>query len=256
MATTPQLTPFQLGLTKVLSDVRTASDFKYYIPAGTEQVEICACGCPRVVTVQDGRGWCRECWGRESQKRDPGLFLKESNVPHIFLQATFDNFEGDIAGIRRVGTGQPTPSIVLTGVTGSGKSRIACQIMREVVSAGRAYGKKFWFLSAYRLVYEMLDTMGKDGGKKLDIVDRYARYDLLVIDDLGFDDESKFATGHFFALIDMRILAGLPTIITTNIPTNEWARDLGARIESRLAGMTVFALPFGDFRKRKACKQK
>lgn len=233
--------------------------FARYIPPDGIHENSCQCGVfgdASAVVAREGRYWCRDCWSKETQKRNPVPFLHEANVPRIFLQASFDNFEGDIAGIRRAAAQMPIPSIVLTGVTGSGKSRIACQIMREYVAAGIAVGKKYWFLSAYRLVYEMLDTMVRDGGRKLDIVDRYAKYDLLVIDDLGFDDESKFATGHFFALIDMRILLGLPTIITTNIPPNEWARDLGARIESRLAGMTVFALPFGDFRKRKSCKQK
>lgn len=209
--------------------------------------------CGKVIFTDDCP-FCGPCYDKLHQCSNPETFLRKSNVPAIFIEASFSNFKGDISGIYKavtVDNDATIPNIVLTGITGSGKSRISCQILRHLVQMGQAWEKKFWFLPAYRFIYEMLDTMGKDGGKKLDIVDRYAGYDVLVIDDLGFDDDSKWATGQFYALIDMRILAGLPTIITTNIPPAEWGRDLGGRIESRLAGMEVFQLPFVDYRKKR-----
>lgn len=227
-------------------------DYKKYIPDVVVENRHCE-DCYVVLSIADGDGLlCRECAKKRYLRKRPETFLRSCNVPEIYINASFDNFVGGgIDGLRKAAACDPFRSIVIQGVTGSGKTRIACSIMRELIQSGRSDGKRFWFMSAYRFIYEMLDTMGHDGGRKLDIVDRYAKYDLLVIDDLGFDDESKWATGQFYALIDMRVNEGLPTIITTNVKPEDLARDLGARIASRLAGMDIFALPFSDYRKKR-----
>lgn len=235
-----------------------SSDFTRYIPKmdNVDDTPKCKCGndCYMFPGFKKYESLCEDCLKKLQMKRLPEAFLAKANIPSIFWRSkvSFDNFEGGgINGIRTAIAIDPLPNIVLTGMTGSGKSRIACQIFHELITTGRAYRKNLWFLSAYRLIYEMLDTMSRDGGHKLDIIDRYAKYDVLIIDDLGFDDESKWATGQFYALIDMRINECRPTIITTNVKPADWARDLGARIESRLAGMEVFELPFGDYRKKR-----
>jgi chromosomal replication initiation ATPase DnaA len=225
-------------------------DFKRYIPAESIKTEFCDdCGEP-LLRGEEFR--CNECTRKRNLLKYPEPFLRSCNVPEIYIKASFDNFVGGgIDGLRKAAACDPLKNIVIQGVTGSGKTRIACSILRELITSGRSDGKHYWFMSAYRFIYEMLDTMGRDGGRKLDIVDRYAKYDLLVIDDLGFDDESKWATGQFYALIDMRVNEGLPTIITTNVKPEDLARDLGARIASRLAGMDIFVLPFTDYRKKR-----
>lgn len=53
------------------------------------------------------------------------------------------------------------------------------------------------------------------------LLDRMGKYQMLILDDLGVERDSAFATEQVFNVIDARARAGLPLIVTTNLTMDE-----------------------------------
>jgi DNA replication protein DnaC len=73
--------------------------------------------------------------------------------------------------------------------------------------------------------------------------DRYFACDLLIVDDLGTEMPGQFTTAALYGLINDRLLAGKPTIISTNLTIEEFERRYNRQIASRLRGSYV-RVPF------------
>lgn len=79
------------------------------------------------------------------------------------------------------------------------------------------------------------------------------RFDLLVLDDLGAERQSSFAMEQVFEVIDGRVKAGLPMIVSTNLTLPELSRpsDMGyARIYDRILSVCVPLLFSGPSRRK------
>ena len=68
------------------------------------------------------------------------------------------------------------------------------------------------------------------------IGEKYLACDLLIVDDLGTEMPGQFTTAALYSLINDRILAGRPTIISTNLTSEEIAQRYNRQIASRLRG--------------------
>ena len=60
--------------------------------------------------------------------------------------------------------------------------------------------------------------------------------DLLIIDDLGTELPGNFVTAALYDLVNERLLAGKPMIVSTNLLIGEIATRYGPQIASRLQG--------------------
>ena len=60
--------------------------------------------------------------------------------------------------------------------------------------------------------------------------------DLLIVDDLGTEMPGQFTNVALYSLINDRLLASKPTIISTNLSTEDIARRYTPQIASRLRG--------------------
>ena len=60
--------------------------------------------------------------------------------------------------------------------------------------------------------------------------------DLLIIDDLGTELSGNFVTAALYNVINDRLLAGKPMVISTNLNIDELARRYSPQIASRLQG--------------------
>ena len=65
---------------------------------------------------------------------------------------------------------------------------------------------------------------------------KYNDCDLLIVDDLGTEMPGQFTTAALYALVNDRLLAGKPTIISTNLNMNEICQRYSPQIASRLEG--------------------
>ena len=60
--------------------------------------------------------------------------------------------------------------------------------------------------------------------------------DLLILDDLGMEFSSPFYVSCLYNLINTRMLADLPTIISTNLNQSQMQERYGDAITSRITG--------------------
>ncbi len=122
-------------------------------------------------------------------------------------------------------------SLLLVGATGLGKTHLSSAIAKCVIEKGYtvAYDSAQNIISAFER-----DRFAKDGERRDS--EKYLNSDLLIIDDLGAEVQSKAATAYFYTIINTRILASKPTIVSTNLTPTQLNTQYERRIVSRLFG--------------------
>lgn len=137
-------------------------------------------------------------------------------------------------------------SLLFMGSTGLGKTHISSAIAKKVIEKGCSvvYDSAHNIISAFER-----DRFAKDGEVRSD---RYLDADLLIIDDLGSEIQSKSSTSYFYTVINTRLIASKPTIVSTNLNPKELTEVYDTRIVSRLFGeYKVLIFEGEDIRKAK-----
>lgn len=121
-----------------------------------------------------------------------------------------------------------SPSLLLYGKTGLGKTHLSLAIAGNAVEEG--YG--VIYSSAQNLFNKLeKDKFGKaDANTEEAILD----CDLLIIDDLGAEFTTQFTVSALYNIVNSRELEGKPTIISTNLMPEQLTKDYGERIASRI----------------------
>ncbi|MBM4355506.1 MAG: ATP-binding protein [Deltaproteobacteria bacterium] len=113
-------------------------------------------------------------------------------------------------------------NLVFTGDTGVGKTGLATGILMRALQDGyRGY-----FIKAPELFERLLATLADSSSRRL--LAKLVRYDVLLVDELGYLNLRTEQTNLFFRLIDDRYMAHRATIITTNLDYDQWRRLLGS----------------------------
>jgi DNA replication protein DnaC len=129
--------------------------------------------------------------------------------------------------------------------TGSGKTRLAAECGLHAALAGH----RVTFKNLGRLLDEMRATFDKgQGTETVDaIMHRMVTADLLILDDLGAHNPTKFAQEKLFAILDERLYQRRAMVITTNYDPETLGPAvspenpiMGERIASRLADLCSF----------------
>ena len=106
-------------------------------------------------------------------------------------------------------------NLVLIGNPGTGKTGLAIGLLREACLNG--YRGRFY--NAQELIDELYASLADRSTAKL--LNRLARYPVLVIDELGYLSVNPEQTNAFFKLLDRRYNR-VSTILTTNLDYPEW----------------------------------
>jgi DNA replication protein DnaC len=117
-------------------------------------------------------------------------------------------------------------NVVFIGDTGVGKTGLATGILLEALEAGY----RGLFIKAQDLFDEMYTTLADQSSRAF--VNRLARIDLLVIDEMGYLNLRPEQTNIFFKLMDERHREK-STIITTNLKYKRWVDFLGNKEMTR-----------------------
>ncbi len=107
-------------------------------------------------------------------------------------------------------------NIVFHGKTGVGKTGLAVGILRQAIIAG--YRGRFY--NVQDLLDQLYASLADRSTPKL--LNALCRYDLLLLDELGYLTLKKEQMNAFFKLMKERYEAGRPTIITTNLQPEQW----------------------------------
>ncbi len=123
-------------------------------------------------------------------------------------------------------------NLLVIGGTGLGKTFLSACIARTVADRG------------YSVVYETASHLfGKLEQNRFSPSEESRREaakfdscDLLILDDLGTEMPGQFVTAALYSLLNDRLLAGKPMVVSTNLTVEEMKRRYSPQIASRLEG--------------------
>lgn len=155
------------------------------------------------------------------------------------------NYVENFAEMRKRGKG-----LLLYGEVGVGKSYYAACIVNALIDRGYPC-----LMTDFPRLEKTISGM-YDG--KQEYIDGLNRFPLLVIDDLARERDTDYMIEIVQDVVNNRYLAGLPTIITTNLTAEEIKNPVDIRKQrtySRLLEMCVPVEVIGKDRRRKQLKQ-
>ena len=119
--------------------------------------------------------------------------------------------------------------IGLIGNRGTGKTRLAAEVMRDYA---RMFGR---YTTAMGLFLRIRSTFGKKGGEsESDIVREFSKAPLLVLDEIQERGGTEWEDRLLTHILDARYGEMRPSIIIANLTRTALAQQLGDSINSRL----------------------
>lgn len=138
-------------------------------------------------------------------------------------------------------------SVLLVGGTGLGKTHLSASVARELISKGH-----FVICESAENIFSNYNKERFAQDESDLICDKYLECELLIIDDLGAEAVTQYSVSCLYNLINTRINEGKPTILSTNLSSNDIRKIYNDRITSRLFGEFVIIVFTGnDIRKLK-----
>jgi DNA replication protein DnaC len=204
---------------------------------------------PKETATKDYHSEVREEW-------------RKLKIPPMYLTKTFKEFKTSEGNLKKVydacveyADGFPFaykkyiaekkhayPSLMLSAITGTGKTHLACAIGHRVLDRwhGEAIPCPIYFVSEGEIYRRIIATYSYSNDEKInkpsedDIVNNLIQVPILILDDLGKEvrNDLKFVQRILFNVIDGRYRIMRPMIITTNMSNNELLTYLGDSSQS------------------------
>ncbi len=123
-------------------------------------------------------------------------------------------------------------NLLLSGNPGLGKTFLSACIARTVADRGYSVA----YETAGHLFTKMERAKFGNDEQARQETEGYTQCDLLILDDLGTEMPGQFTNVALYSLINDRLLLGKPTIISTNLTTEDIGKRYTPQIASRLRG--------------------
>lgn len=123
-------------------------------------------------------------------------------------------------------------NLLLNGNPGLGKTFLSACIARTVADSGFSVV----YESAVHLFARLEAAKFSGSQEEKQQAGKYTACDLLIVDDLGTEMTTQFVSTALYTLLNDRLLAGAPTIVSTNLQSDEIVRRYTPQIASRLLG--------------------
>jgi DNA replication protein DnaC len=155
------------------------------------------------------------------RERRTGRWLRESKLP---LEKNLETFEmkrlpkGVATQVRTLLDGSflaARENVLAFGNPGSGKTHLLCAIGQELIHRGH----RVYFSPCSLLVQGLL--VAKRDLKLSRVLKRLSRYEAIVIDDIGYVQQSREEMEVLFTLLAERYERG-SVMITSNLPFSRW----------------------------------
>jgi DNA replication protein DnaC len=142
--------------------------------------------------------------------------------------------------------------LLFYGNTGNGKTFTAACIANALIDM-----KVPVLMTSFSKIIKQITGMRAED--KIDYLNSINRYDLLILDDLGAERESKYALEIVYDVVDSRYKSGKPMIITTNLTMAEMKNPINMdyqRIYDRILEMCMQIHFEGESRRKDKAKEK
>ncbi len=178
---------------------------------------------------------------KEIQSGNAELKMRKIGITKRLMHLGFDDFIADtpekhhaLSRCKAVADdilkGIQTPSLILSGGVGTGKTLLACSIAKAIMAKSSVR-----IITATDLFQEIKDSWGKDSDKnEKQVVNYYGRLDLLIIDEIGVGTNSEFESNTLFRFIKNRNDEMKPTILISNLGSDEFRECVDKRTRDRL----------------------
>jgi DNA replication protein DnaC len=161
----------------------------------------------------------REC--EERQENRTAKMLRESQLPLEKSLAAFDAKRLPAKAARQMRSLldgsflERSENVLVFGNPGSGKTHMLQAISQELIRRGH----RMLFTSCEMLVQQLL--IAKRDLKLSRLIQRYARYEGMIIDDLGYIRQTREEMEVVFTLLAERYERG-SVLLTSNLPFSKW----------------------------------
>lgn len=137
-------------------------------------------------------------------------------------------------------------NMIVTGRTGTGKTHLACAMIRNILHLGG--------FARYVTSEDMANSIANawtqpDSSEAMEIY-RFTEYDLLILDEYGLHDQHENRLKLVHKVLYSRYDAKKPTVVISNFTTVELKQNLGDRLWSRFQhdGLIVVECNWNDQR--------
>jgi DNA replication protein DnaC len=202
----------------------------------------------------------RECDQRRSNRI--GKLLKESGLPLEKSLETFDSKRLPVKVSRQLkvllegGFLDRKENLLIFGNPGAGKSHLLCAIAQELIVV---HGRKIKYATCPLLVQDLLAAkrdlrLGKE-------IKKLAKYDGLIIDEMGYVQQSREEMEVVFTLLAERYERG-SVLLTSNLPFSKWegifkdAMTTAAAIDRLVHHCVILELNIPSYRMEQAKKNR
>lgn len=214
---------------------------------------------------------CPDCYaaGQEAERRAGQIreavryFERHSGVPARFRDATFEGYQPQTAPAGAILTRlkgyadnftkyqEKGISLLLCGKTGTGKTHLACSILRCLAHKHGIIGV---YDTTYRAIQRVRATYSGDDESEQGAIVSYTLPDLLVLDEIGVQYGTDSERLILFSILNGRYEEMRPSILISNLTVPEIREYLGDRILDRLAenGGAILTFDWSSYRRRRA----
>lgn len=127
-----------------------------------------------------------------------------------------------------------SPSFLFKGGTGLGKTHLSLAIAGKAIEKG--FGVIYGSAQSFSVALEKERFRREDPENPRDTNSQLLACDLLILDDLGTEFPSSYVNAALYNIVNTRMLAEKPTIISTNLSMKELEERYSERFASRIAG--------------------
>ncbi len=192
------------------------------------------------------------------QQNKVARYLKESKLP---LEKNFDQFDKNKLPVKakqqlsQLLEGHfvdHRENILAFGTPGGGKTHLLCAIGEHLI---RTQGRRVFFTTCSEIVEKLLTAKRELIMAKL--IKKLAKYEVLIIDDIGYVEQTREEMSVLFTLLAERYERG-SLLITSNLPFSKWEQifkdpmTTAAAIDRLVHHSTILDLNIGSYRMNKA----
>ena len=185
--------------------------------------------------------------------------IKGAAIPERFKDRTLDSYVAKSSGQQKalafakeyaknfdqvIKTGR---SAIFVGKPGTGKTHLAIGIALSIMQQQRSPV----FVTVQRLIRRVKDSWRTKEETESEVIDAFASPDLLILDEVGVQFGSEFEKQLLFDVLNERYEKLKPSILLSNIPSEQLSDYLGERVTDRLRenGGALIGFNWDSYRK-------